>query len=190
VLANAPNQAKREPESKELDSKRQEDKQPPSKAAELAKAAAAPAPRQLQGQLLGSAAKPAVVTLSPAAIGPLVGHYNYEAYRIIQLSGETVGLKELGYTTATLDIDAQGTLTRRMTMPNGKVATQIGKILEVKLDGRSGYWITQWPDIKYPVQADISLDNGRLFIKTQYEELADTPRFGSVELTRLKRAGL
>jgi hypothetical protein len=117
----------------------------------------------------------------------LAGHYNYQSYRIVLLSGEVVGLKELGYTAATLDIDVQGTLTRRMTATNGKVTTQTAKVIEAKFDGRHGEWTVLWSDMSYPVQSNFGFAAGKLVSRTQFEDLSDTARFGSVEQATLQR---
>lgn len=169
TVANEPRQERKEQEYKDA-------------GRTTADAAIAPA------QLLGKVEKQVEADPLLASLGTLAGHYTYESYRMTMLSGQVLGLKELGYTAATLDIDAQGTLTRRMTMTNGKVVTETAKILEVKLDDNSGYWIAQWPDIRYPVQADISFERGRLVSRTQFEDLADTPRFGNVELAIMHRS--
>ena len=172
-------------ESKLEEKKEQESKEQLSKAAEAFKSSAVAA----QGQLLGVTAKQADAAPSLDSLSAVVGQYNYESYRVIMLSGEVLGLKELGYTAATLDIDAQGTLTRRMTGTNGKVDIQTAKIVEVKLGSNSGYWIAQWPGIRYPVQADISFNASRLISRMQFEDMGDTARFGSVEQAMLRRVG-
>lgn len=163
--------------------KEQETRQLETNEAARAAAGAMAAP----AQLVGKVEKRAEAKASLAPLQQLAGQYNYEYYRLIMLSGRMLGLKELGATSATLDIDAQGTLTLRMKMTNGKTITQIARILEVKLDGNNGYWIAQWPDMSYPVDTNISFEGNKLINRTQFENTADTPRFGSVEEALLRR---
>jgi hypothetical protein len=177
VMANASMADERVNERGE-DKKEQE-----SKAADRAQAGA----KVTTSSAMGMAAKPIDASTALAALSTLAGHYNYQSYRIVLLSGEVVGLKELGYAAATLDIDAQGTLTRRMTATNGKVTTQTAKVIEAKFDGRHGEWTVLWSDMSYPVQSNFGFAAGKLVSRTQFEDLSDTARFGSAEQATLQR---
>ena len=165
-----------------LNERSEDKKEQESKAADRAQASA----KIAAGSVMGLAAKP-VDAVTSAALSTLAGHYNYVSYRVVMLSGEVVGLKELGYISATLDIDAQGTFTRRMTAANGKVTTQIAKVIEARLDGRHGDWTVLWSDMTYPVQSNFGFADGKLVSRTQFEDLSDSARFGSVEQATLQR---
>jgi|GEM_PF-2158357 len=127
---------------------------------------------------------------SLASLSTLAGHYQYVSYKVVNLSGEVTTLKDQGYATASLHLDAQGTLTQTLAAADGKVVTRTAKVLQLKFDGHSGYWVVLWSDMTYPVESSIALTADKLVSRTQFEELADEARFGNVELATLKRTGL
>lgn len=162
---------------------RQESKGQDSKEQERARANAVAA----QSQLLGKVAKQADSKSSLAALEQLAGYYSYQSYSVTLPSGQVLGLKELGATTASLNIDAQGTLTLLMNMSNDKTIVQTAKVLEVKLGDSNGYWIAQWPDMSYAVKSNIVIDGDKLVSTTRFEERTDSARYGSVEQATLRR---
>jgi len=127
---------------------------------------------------------------SLASLSTLAGHYQYVSYKVVNLSGEVTTLKDHGYATASLHLDAQGTLTQTLAAADGTVVTRTAKVLQLKFDGHSGYWVVLWSDMTYPVESSIALTADKLVSRTQFEELADEARFGNVELATLKRTGL
>jgi len=115
------------------------------------------------------------------------GHYHYDQYVVTLPNGRTLGLKDLGATDATLDITASGTITLHMTMSSGKLVAQSAKIVSLQFSQGKGYWIAQWPDMSYPVRAEISIAGGVLTTDTRFEERSDPERFGSTEHAVLKK---
>lgn len=117
-------------------------------------------------------------------LSPIVGHYRYEQYAVTLANGRILQLKDLGATEAFLDI-SETQLTLHMTLSRGDMV-QSAKILEAHLDKGSGYWKAQWPDMKSPVRANISLAGDVLTSDTKFDNPAD-PQYGSTEHAVLKR---
>lgn len=141
------------------------------------------------GQLQALAAKRAAAQAALPDLKLIAGRYTYQSYRLVTLSGERMGLKELGYATATLDIDASGTLTRRMTAADGKVTTQTATVLEAKLADGGGRWTILWSDLGYPIEATLLFDANKLTSRAQFEQMSDADHFGNVEFATLQRIG-
>ena len=129
------------------------------------------------------------LTFSSAAassdLSPIVGHYRYEQYAVTLPNGRVLQLKDLGASEAFLDIsDSQ--ITLRMTLSRGDTVTQSAKILEAHFDKGAGFWKAQWPDMKGPVRARISLAGDVLTSDTQFDNPKDQ-QYGSTEHAVLKR---
>jgi hypothetical protein len=115
----------------------------------------------------------------------LAGHYRYEQYAVTLPDGRVLHLKDLGASDAFLDVSDVG-ITLRMTMLAGNTVTQSAKVLEAHCSKGEGYWIAQWPDMKGPVRANITLVGEVLTSDTKFDNRAD-PQFGSSEHAVLKR---
>jgi hypothetical protein len=115
----------------------------------------------------------------------LAGHYRYEQYAVTLPDGRVLHLKDLGASDAFLDVSDVG-ITLRMTMLAGNTVTQSAKVLEAHCSKGEGYWIAQWPDMKGPVRANITLVGDVLTSDTKFDKRAD-PQFGSSEHAVLKR---
>jgi len=115
----------------------------------------------------------------------LAGHYRYEQYAVTLPDGRVLHLKDLGASDAFLDVSDVG-ITLRMTMLAGNTVTQSAKVLEAHCAKGEGYWIAQWPDMKGPVRANITLVGDVLTSDTKFDNRAD-PQFGSSEHAVLKR---
>jgi hypothetical protein len=115
----------------------------------------------------------------------LAGHYRYEQYAVTLPDGRVLHLKDLGASDAFLDVSDVG-ITLRMTMLAGNTVTQSAKVLEAHCSKGEGYWIAQWPDMKGPVRANITLVGDVLTSDTKFDNRAD-PQFGSSEHAVLKR---
>jgi len=118
----------------------------------------------------------------------LSGHYHYSGYQVTLPNGRIVGLKELGATDASLEISVPArTITLRMTMGTGRVIEQSARIVEWAVGADGGYWIAQWPEMKYPVKALITVTGSRLASETRFDHAEDMDRFGTVERAVLDR---
>jgi len=117
----------------------------------------------------------------------IAGHYHYEQYVVTLPNGRDIGFKDMGATDATLDITASGTITLHMTMSSGKVVEQSAKVVSLQFSQGKGHWIAQWPDMSYPVRAEISVADGVLTSDTRFDEWPDPERFGSTEHAVLKK---
>lgn len=116
------------------------------------------------------------------------GHYRYTGYQVTLPNGRVIGLKEMGASEASLDIAVPArTITLRMTMGTGRVFEQSARILQWQVGATGGYWIAQWPDMKYPVKAVISVAGTRLTSETRFDHPEDMDRFGTVERAVLDR---
>jgi hypothetical protein len=100
-------------------------------------------------------------------------------------NGRVLQLKDLGASEAFLDV-SEAQLTLRMTMNRGNEVTQSAKILEAHFNKGAGFWKAQWPDMKGPVQANITLVGDVLTSDTQFENPAD-PQYGSTEHAVMRR---
>ena len=120
-----------------------------------------------------------------ADLSAVAGHYRYEQYAVTLPNGRVLQLKDLGASEAFLDI-SQTEITLRMTLARGDTITQSAKILEAHFDRGTGYWKAQWPDMKGPVRANITLVGDVLTSDTRFDNQAD-PQYGSTEHAVLKR---
>jgi hypothetical protein len=120
-----------------------------------------------------------------ADLSAVAGHYRYEQYAVTLPNGRVLQLKDLGASEAFLDI-SQTEITLRMTLARGDTITQSAKILEAHFDKGTGYWKAQWPDMKGPVRANITLVGDVLTSDTRFDNQAD-PQYGSTEHAVLKR---
>jgi hypothetical protein len=119
----------------------------------------------------------------------VAGHYRYEQYSVTLPNGRVLGLNDLGATNAFLDISETGTITLRMTMKAGNTIEQTAKVLEAHFAQAKGYWVAQWPDVNYPVRAQIKISAGTLTSDTRFDVRSDVERFGSVEHAVLRKEG-
>jgi hypothetical protein len=78
-------------------------------------------------------------------------------------------------------------ITLRMTMGTGRVIEQSARIIEWAVGANGGYWIAQWPEMKYPVKALITVTGTRLASETRFDHAEDMDRFGTVERAVLDR---
>jgi hypothetical protein len=117
----------------------------------------------------------------------VAGHYRYEQYSVTLPNRRVIGLGDLGASEAFLDISANGTITLRMTMKAGNVVTQTAKVVEAHLSAGKGFWLAQWPDMKTPVRARVSMSVDGLVSDTQFDDKSDAERFGAVEHAVLRR---
>jgi hypothetical protein len=119
-------------------------------------------------------------------LSAVAGHYRYEQYAVTLSDGRVLHLKDLGGSEAFLDVSDTG-ITLRMTMVAGNTVAQSAKILEAYFDKGAGYWIAQWPDMKGPVRANITLVGDVLTSDTRFDNRADAQQYGSSEHAVLKR---
>jgi hypothetical protein len=130
----------------------------------------------------------ALILWSVASAGELsavAGHYRYQQYVVTLPNGRVLQLKDLGASEAFLDI-SETEITLRMTMLAGNTVTQSAKVLEAHFNKGAGYWMAQWPDMKGPVRANITLLGDVLTSDTKFDNQAD-PQYGSSEHAVLKR---
>jgi hypothetical protein len=126
--------------------------------------------------------------VAPAAeISPVVGHYRYQDYAATLADGRVIKLQDMGATDAFLDISEDGTITLRMRMAAGNPIVQSAKVLEAHFVSGKGYWVAQWPDMKYPVRADVTLVGDLLTSDSRFDDRSDPLRFGSTEHAVLRR---
>jgi hypothetical protein len=126
------------------------------------------------------------MVVSAADLLAVAGHYRYEEYSVTLPNGRTLRLSDLGATEGFLDISEADSITLRMTMHAGKTI-QTAKVLEAHIAQGKGYWIAQWPDMKSPVKAQITLVAGVLTTDTRFEDRSDPERFGSAEHAVLRK---
>jgi len=69
----------------------------------------------------------------------------------------------------------------------GNAVTETAKVIQAQFAGPTGYWIAQWPDMTYPVRAELRLEQGALISETRFNEPSDPARYGSVEHAVLSR---
>jgi hypothetical protein len=118
-------------------------------------------------------------------LSAVAGHFRYEQYAVTLPGGRVLQLKDLGASEAFLDI-SESEITLRMTMTLGNTVTQSAKVLEAHFNKGAGYWKAQWPDMKGPVRANITLVGDVLTSDTRFDNQAD-PQYGSSEHAVLKR---
>jgi hypothetical protein len=127
------------------------------------------------------------MVVSAADLSAVAGHYRYEEYSVTLPNGRTLQLSDLGVTEGFLDISDAGSITLRMTMRASNTVVQTAKVVEAHIAQGKGYWIAQWPDMKTPVKAQITLVAGVLTTDTRFEDRADPERLGSVEHAVLRK---
>lgn len=127
------------------------------------------------------------ILAAAADLSQVAGHYRYDGYSVKLPNGRQLSLNDLGATEAFLDISASGTITLRMRMRTGKRVTQTAHVIDANFSGPNGFWIAQWPDMTYPVRAEIRLAADTLISDTHFTDRSDTARFGSVEHAVLRR---
>jgi hypothetical protein len=120
-------------------------------------------------------------------LSELAGHYRYEQYSVTLPNGRVLGLKDLGATDASLEIAAAGTITLRMTMKAGNTVMETAKVIETHVSQGKGYWVAQWPDMKTPVRAQITISGNTLTTDTNFDDRSDVERYGSVEHAVLRK---
>jgi len=129
------------------------------------------------------------VLAAAADLSQVAGYYRYDTYSVKLPNGRELGLNDLGATEAFLDISKSGTITLRMRMRAGKTVTQTAHVIQAQFSVPAGYWIAQWPDMAYPVRAEIKLARGGTLISdTHFTDRSDPARFGSVEHAVLRKA--
>jgi hypothetical protein len=127
-------------------------------------------------------------TVSTAGqLSKLAGHYRYEQYSVTLPNGRVLALKDLGATDAFLDIADTGTITLRMTMKAGNTVMETAKVIEAHVSQGKGYWVAQWPDMKAPVRAQITITGTTLTSDTHFDDRSDAQRYGSVEHAVLRK---
>jgi hypothetical protein len=90
-------------------------------------------------------------------ISEVVGHYRYQDYAATLADGRVIKLQDMGATDAFLDISEDAVITLRMTMTTGNPIVQSAKVLEAHFVSGKGYWVAKWPDMTYPVRANVTL---------------------------------
>jgi hypothetical protein len=125
---------------------------------------------------------------SAGELSAVAGHYHYEQYNVTLPNGRVLALRDLGATDAVLDISDSGTITLRMTMKAGNTVTETARVLEAHFVQGRGYWIAQWPDMRKPVKAQITISGNGLTSDTSFDDQSDTQRYGSVEHAVLRKA--
>jgi hypothetical protein len=111
-------------------------------------------------------------------ISPVVGHYRYQDYAATLADGRVIKLQDMGATDAFLDISEDGVITLRMTMVTGNPIVQSAKVLEAHFISGKGYWVAKWPDMTYPVRADVTLIGELLTSDSRFDDKSDPLRYG------------
>jgi hypothetical protein len=114
-------------------------------------------------------------------LSPVVGHYRYKDYAATLADGRVIKLQDMGATDAFLDISEDGVITLRMTMAAGNPIVQSGKVLEAHFVSGKGYWVAKWPDMTYPVRANVTLIDDVLTSDSRFDDKSDPLRYGSTE---------
>ena len=120
-------------------------------------------------------------------LSAVAGHYRYQDYAATLPDGRVLKLQDLGAKDAILDISEDGTITLRMTMVAGNPVVQSAKVLEAHFTQGKGYWVAQWPDMKGPVRANVTLVGEVLTSDSKFDDKSDPLRYGSTEHAVLKR---
>jgi hypothetical protein len=129
------------------------------------------------------------LSAAAADLSQVAGHYRYDTYSVQLPNGRELSLNDLGATEAFLDISESGTIRLRMRTRAGNTVIQTAHVSEAHFSGPAGYWIAQWPDMTYPVRAEIRLaPGGTLISDTHFTDRSDKARFGSVEHAVLRRS--
>jgi hypothetical protein len=69
----------------------------------------------------------------------------------------------------------------------GNPIVQSAKVLEAHFVSGKGYWVAQWPDMTYPVRANVTLVGGVLTSDSRFDDRSDALRYGSTERAVLRR---
>jgi hypothetical protein len=120
-------------------------------------------------------------------ISPVVGHYRYKDYAATLADGRVIKLQDMGATDAFLEISEDGVITLRMTMAAGNPIVQSAKVLEAHFAGGKGYWVAKWPDMTYPIRANVTLVGELLTSDSRFDDKSDPMRYGSTEHAVLRR---
>jgi hypothetical protein len=120
-------------------------------------------------------------------ISPVVGHYRYQDYTATLADGRVMKLQDMGATDAFLDISEDGVITLRMTMTTGNPVVQTAKVLEAHFISGKGYWVAKWPDMTYPVRADVTLVGELLTSDSRFDDKSDPMRYRSTEHAVLRK---
>jgi hypothetical protein len=131
-----------------------------------------------------------IILSGVAAAGDLsavAGHYRYQDYAATLPDGRVLKLEDLGAKDAFLDISEDGTITLRMTMLTGNPVVQSAKVLEAHFVQGRGYWVAQWPDMRGPVRANVTLVGEVLTSDSKFDDKSDPLRYGSTEHAVLMR---
>jgi hypothetical protein len=123
----------------------------------------------------------------PGDISPVVGHYRYQEYAATLADGRVIKLQDMGATDAFLDISEDGVIMLRMTMSAGNPIVQSAKVLEAHFVEGKGYWVAKWPDMSYPVRANVTLLGDLLTSDSRFDDKSDPLRYGSTEHAVLER---
>jgi hypothetical protein len=120
-------------------------------------------------------------------ISSVAGHYRYEDYAATLADGRVIKLQDMGATDAFLDISEDGVITLRMTMTTGNPVVQSAKVLEAHFVSGKGYWVAKWPDMTYPVRANVTLVGELLTSDSRFDDKSDPLRYGSTEHAVLRK---
>jgi hypothetical protein len=137
--------------------------------------------------LVGFAATLLSGVVAAGDLSAVAGHYRYQDYAATLPDGRVLKLQDLGAKDALLDISEDGTITLRMTMLTGNPVVQSAKVLEAHFAQGKGYWVAQWPDMKGPVRANVTLVGELLTSDSKFDDKSDPLRYGSTEHAVLKR---
>ena len=74
-----------------------------------------------------------------------------------------------------------------MKMSNGANVTSEAEIIEVHVNGKQGYFLAQWPDMKAPVKEEFRLIDSGLSYVIHFTNPADPAQYGSREEATLRR---
>jgi hypothetical protein len=129
----------------------------------------------------------AVGVAAAGDISAVVGHYRYQDYAATLADGRVLKLQDMGATDAFLEISEDGTITLRMTMAAGSPIVQSAKVLEAHFVSGKGYWVAKWPDMTYPVRANVTLVDDVLTSDSRFDDKSDPLRYGSTEHAVLRR---
>jgi hypothetical protein len=125
-----------------------------------------------------------------AEIDAISGHYVYDSYKTTLRNGVSLSLQQLGAKSATLEILPNMALRMEMRMLNGTSTVTKAKILELKTAGSRGYFLAQWPDMKYPVKEEFTVTPTGLRYVIHFTNPADAMRYGGKEEATLTRTGM
>jgi hypothetical protein len=120
-------------------------------------------------------------------VDDLFGQYTYEEYSFKWPTGQTTGFKELGASGAILEINSDMSITLTMHMLDGTDHASRAEILELHLEGDTGYLVAKWPDMTYAVRKDFTLQGNILRYVIYFNEPRDSFRYGGIDQGVLRR---